>query len=332
MAVHEIRAGLDVTNEVVGTTELGVRVFTKRIYLREGMNHIVTAVDSFIDSFNLLPSLSSGESYDERMQCGVQVIISPYPAWVGAAGGVYGPLVMKAENSNVYYKRNFLVECQFQELPGNPSNVIQTIIDDQEFPNEQLVEEEAHTFYTDQLYITCFIAPKDYNDAFQWTISRFQMSFNMQVADVPVDPISHQIGVIREYARAMRIPKMMNSGTSWKYNLYDGWEGQIGTLQNVGGIRSEFMYNADQLARWLGGQGDSTETMLDQPLQRLVVKQAQEMAPLYTGPMGTRAAPPLPSVPDWLTELPGAYNVQFTLRDNFPAVIKDGTSGNTIMV
>ena len=333
MVVHEVRCGIDVDNEVVDTlTNLGVRIFSKRIYLNQGKHHIVTAVDSFLDSFNASPTASSAESYEELMQMGVQVIISPYPAWTGDRISVYGPNTLKAEDENVYYKRCFMINNHFPEYPTNVTVSYQSISDDQEFPQQRLVEAEAYTFYTDQLWITVIMSPKDYTDAFSWSINRFHMSFNLQVEDLEVNPISHQIGVIREYSRAQRMPRLMNSGTAWKYNYYDGWNGQIGTLGNVGGIRSEFMYDADQLARWLGGQEADGETMLDQPLQRLTIRQAQEMTALYTGPFGTRQAPPLPSVPDWLTNLPGAYNVQFTLRDNFPAVVKDGPSGNTIMV
>jgi hypothetical protein len=333
MAIHEVRVGIDVENESLNTlNNFGTRIFSKRIYLDQGKHHIVTAVDSFLDSFNASPSVSSAESYEELMQMGVQVIISPYPAWTGSRVGTYGPYTLKAEEENVYYKRCFMINNHYPEYPTNVLVNSQSISDDQEFPQQQLVEEEAYAFYTDQLWITVIMTAKDYNDAFEWTINRFNMSFNLQVQDLEVNPISHQMGVIREYSRAQRLPRLMNSSTAWKYNYYDGWEGQIGTLGNVGGIRSEFMYNADQLARWLGGQNPDGETMLDQPLQALVVQQAQQMTALYTGPFGSRQAPPLPSVPDWLTELPGAYNVQFALRDNFPAVVKDGPSGNTIMV
>lgn len=289
--------------------------YTKKINLQKGKQHLITSIETFIDSNGAF--FGSGATTGD-VSLLTQIIISPYPAWSytnRSASQFFWP-TMPAGNPNVFYKR-----CMIDRW--DPTNLEYSKGYDEVYPIATLADEDLKTFYTDHLYVSVFFGT--YSNVDEMEIDNFMCSVSITLEESDADPVSHAIGNIREYNDAQQLTNEMqevyvDSMASYSGYWFPPW--------HYGGLRPAIMLQSEQVARWLGSN-EFAEDMASRGGMQVARQLSSQMQPFdsaFGTPVGLG-----PEFPDWLHLLPESMGVSAALRDEFPPMLKN-TDGTTRML
>jgi hypothetical protein len=317
VTTHTIEEVIAIDRVTIDTNpaEFFLPVYTKKINLQKGMEHLITDIDCFIDSNGAF--FGSGTSVGVQTLM-TQILVTPYPAWAYNArppSQFYWP-TMPAGNNNVFYKRCITEQWDQDQLEYRK-------LYDESYPSITLRDEDLRTFYTDHLYVSVFFGV--YNVTDELEVDNFTCSIMINMEEREADPVSHAIGTIREYNDAQQIPNEMQA---LLLDAQAGYSGYWFPPWHYGGMRPEIMVQSEQVARWLGSVEYSEDMVTRGGMQvaRILASQMQRFDDAFGTPVGLG-----PEFPDWLRFLDSSPGVVGALRDEFPPMLKN-TDGTTRML